>query len=80
MPQFTIIFPDRQGQGRVGRCRLPWVKGKELRTYLKESPLKELGLLGFSLRCKLYNSKKQIVRTTYAPFADDFVIFNSTKG
>lgn len=76
---FTIIFQDRQGQGRMARCRLRWVKGKELRRYLREPPLLELSLMGFALRCKMHNSQRRAVRLTYVPTPDDFVVITPVK-
>jgi hypothetical protein len=71
--EFTVVFPDRIGSGRVYRCRFPWVANKQLRAYLQEPALKEQGLVGFALRCKMYNSKKELVRLTYTPRKGDFV-------
>lgn len=79
MSLVTVVFPDRQGQGRVGRCRLPWAPNKTLRHYMMDAPLKELGLVGYALRCKMYNRKKQTVRLTYTPVADDLVVMVPTS-
>jgi len=77
--EVTLVFPDRQGAGRVGRIRLPWVRGKQLRTYMRDPVLLELGLVGFSLRCKMFNGQKQRVHLTYTPPAGDFVVLNPVK-
>ncbi len=79
MAHFTLIFEDRRGQGRVGKCRLPWVAGKQLRAYLVEPALKENNLIAFSLRCKMYNSRKQTVRLTYTPLYGDFVVMTPVR-
>lgn len=74
MNLFTLIFPDRQGSGRIGRCRLPWVSGQPVRRYLHAPVLRELGLIGLSQRCKLYNSQKTLVKLYYVPPPNDFVV------
>lgn len=79
MSQFTLIFPDRHGQGRLGRLRFPWVKGKPLRQYLKDPQLKEYALTAFSLRCKMYNGKKAQVHLAYMPPENDFVVLVSSR-
>lgn len=77
--EVTIVFPDRQGSGRVGRAHLRWTRGKQLRAYLRDPVLLELGLVGFSLRCKMYNAKRQQVHLMYTPSAGDLVVFNTSK-
>ena len=75
----TFIFPDRLDSGRVGRIRTSWIKGKSLQQYLHEPVMKAQDLIGFSLRCKIYNRKKELVRLYYVPVAGDFIVFNPAR-
>lgn len=70
----TIVFQDRQGSGRVGRCELPWIQGKSVRGYLKDGTFASLGMTGYAMRCKMYNSKKSVVRLYYVPTPGDLVV------
>jgi hypothetical protein len=46
---------------------------------MRDPVLLELGLVGFSLRCKMFNGQKQRVHLTYTPPAGDFVVLNPVK-
>jgi hypothetical protein len=73
----TFVFP---GVGhRTGVCHLRWQKGRSVRAYLHQPPLRGQPILGSWDRCKAYNRQKQKVRLSYVPTPGDAVVITRVR-
>lgn len=73
----TIVWPSRGG--RSGTISLEWCSGKKLKHYLLDPRIRCYGVGSMVRTCRIYNSKKQRVKSSYTPESGDAIIFIPTR-
>lgn len=77
-PSFTVVFPAYGGE-KTGQVEVPWVKGKALKQYIREQPLKQYHIISKLQTHKFYNAERECVKQYYMPAPGDSIVLIPVK-
>lgn len=66
-------------QDRTGTVHLPWVRGKSVKIYFGEHPLRAFGLLGKRMTHKLFNREGMAVNLWYEPKPGEAIVMMQAR-